>query len=530
MTSAKDIVNEGLKQRIFWQSHPYEFVRDCLRIEQIDRDFKITSQQKEVLEALGDLYRAKYMKREVDRKRDPSKIGLGDFTDLMKDLSTKIGISITAGRGVGKSALLSWIIIWFLLNVDEARLVCTSTKQDQLKTVIWAGVSQWLHARLPNGEYAFLFRDLIKVTGERIVFDDTVPSEKMQPRFAKMAICQRNANIADQQATLSGDHSPNMIMIADESAGIPDAVFEPLERTLTGKFNIVIQTFNPIKNSGYAHDSQYGKIADRWMKFRWNAEESELVSKASLAMALEKYGNRESDGYRVNVLGLPPQGGDDVLIPYSWVSEASNRERKPFKDIGKVLGVDPARHGGDKTVLLLRQGSVILDIQSYAKLDGVEVADLVIDYVYRNEVDACFVDTVGVGGPIYDMLKRNRDCKWVSVESSRRAKDPDKFMRLRDELWWKCREWFANENPCIPDDVDLINQLTDIKYSDESGKIKVEGKSMMKKRVGGSPDIADALNLTFYMDDRRFIQDREADRYSEGFASVSVDEYAFLGA
>ena len=116
------------------------------------------------------------------------------------------------------------------------------------------------------------------------------------------------------------------------------------------------------------------------------------------------------------------------------------------------------------------------------------------------------------------------------MESSRRPKDPDKFMRLRDELWWNCREWFANENPCIPDDVDLINQLTDIKYSDESGKIKVEGKSMMKKRVGGSPDIADALNLTFYMDDRRFIQDREADRYSDGFASVSVDEYAFLGA
>jgi len=523
-----DLVKSIVEKRIFWQSHPYEFVRDCLRIEQIDRDFKITSQQKEALDALGRLYKAKYMRWEVDHKRDPKKINLGDFDDEMQNIAKMLGLSITAGRGVGKSAFLSWVIIWFLLNVDEARLVVTSTKQDQLKTVIWAGVSQWLHAKLPNGEYAFLFRDYIKVTGERIVFDESVVADKIQPRFAKMAICQKNANIAEQQATLSGDHSPNMIMIADESAGIPDAVFEPLERTMTGKFNICIQTFNPIKNSGYAHESQHGKMADKWYKLRWNAEESELVSKQSLAMALEKYGSRDSDGYRVNVLGLPPQGGDDVLIPYSWVSDASYRELKPPKEVGRVLGVDPARHGGDKTVFLLRQGGKILDIQQYAKLDGVEVADLVIDYVYRNDIDACFVDTVGVGGPIYDMLKRNRDCKWVSVESSRRAKDPDKFMRLRDELWWRCREWFANENPDIPDDVDLINQLTDIKYSDESGKIKVEGKSMMKKRVGGSPDIADALNLTFYYDDRRFIQDRADDSWDT--TTATVDEYAYLGA
>ena len=529
-TATKDIVAQALKSRIFWQSHPYEFVRDCLRIEQIDRDFKITQQQKDALNAVGELYRAKYMKYEVDHGRNPKKINLGEFTEELMEIAKMLGLSITAGRGVGKSAFLSWIIIWFLLNVDQARLVVTSTKQDQLKTVIWAGVSQWLHAKLPNGEYAFLFRDFIKVTGERIVFDDALVTEKMQPRFAKMAICQKNANIAEQQATLSGDHSPNMIMIADESAGIPDAVFEPLERTMTGKFNICIQTFNPIKNSGYAHDSQYGKSAKSWYRLRWNAEESELVSKQSLAMALEKYGNRESDGYRVNVLGLPPQGGDDVLIPYSWVSEASNRERKPPKEIGKVLGVDPARHGGDKTVLLLRQGSVILDIQTFAKLDGVEVADLVIDYVYRNEVEACFVDTVGVGGPIYDMLKRSNGCKWVSVESSRRTKDPDKFPRLRDELWWACREWFATENPCIPDDVDLINQLTDIKYSDESGKIKVEGKSMMKKRVGGSPDIADALNLTFYHDDRRYIRTKmdlyNFDDYSAG--SEAVGDLAYM--
>ena len=244
MAANKSILEQAKKSRLYWQSHPYEFVRDCLRIEQIDRDFRITEQQKDALDGLGKLYRAKYMRYEVDRDRDPEKLDLGVWDKEMKEISEMLGLSITAGRGVGKSAFLSWVIIWFLLNVDQARLVVTSTKQDQLKTVIWAGVSQWLHAKLPNGEYAFLFRDMIKVTGERIVFDESLVTEKMQPRFAKMAICQKNANIAEQQATLSGDHSPNMIIIADESAGIPDPVFEPLERTMTGKFNVCIQTFN----------------------------------------------------------------------------------------------------------------------------------------------------------------------------------------------------------------------------------------------------------------------------------------------
>jgi len=503
----KEIIASAKQKRLRWRAYPLEFVREALRIEQIDRDFVITQQQQDALNAVGLMYRSKYKQWEVNHGRTPKDIGMKPMTQENEDVARMIGLSIMAGRGVGKSAFLSWIIIWFLLNFEQARLVCTSTKQDQLKTVIWAGVSQWLHAKLPTGEYAFLFRDLIKVTGEMITFDDKMVSEKAQPRFAKMAICQKNSNIAEQQSTLSGDHSPNMIMIADESAGIPDPVFEPLERTMTGKFNICIQTFNPTKNSGYAHDSHFGRQSDKWFKLRWNAEESELVSKQSIADALEKYGDRDSDGYRVNVLGLPPQGGEDVLIPYSVVREAADREREPDKSLGKVLGVDPARFGSDKTVFVLRQGGVVLDIQRFAKLDTKEVAELVIEYVCEHDVDACFIDTVGVGGGVYDQLQDSNYCKWFSVEASRRAHDSEKFTKLRDELWWKCRTWFMENNPCIPDDGDLINELTDIKYADESGKIKVEGKTMMKKRIGRSPDSGDALNLTFFVDDRRFAKD-----------------------
>ena len=162
----QEIVALAAEKRVRWKAYPEEFVREVLRIEQIDRDFVITKQQSEALQAVGKLYTSKYKQYEVDRGRCPTGIGMNPMDEVNKEFSQMLGLSIMAGRGVGKSAFLSWIIIWFLLLFEEARLVCTSTKQEQLKTVIWAGVSQWLHAKLPNGEYAFLFRDLIKVTGE----------------------------------------------------------------------------------------------------------------------------------------------------------------------------------------------------------------------------------------------------------------------------------------------------------------------------------------------------------------------------
>ncbi len=518
------------EKRGLWMARPDIFVEECIRIQLVNPDYHITEQQREALLALGRLYVAKYKKYEVDHGRKPEDMGWAEMTEHDKDYAQKLGISIMAGRGVGKSAFLSWVIIWFLLLFEEARIVCTATKQDQLKTIIWAQVSQWIHARTPTGEYAFIFRDFLKVLGERIIFDTTMLGKKgeIEPRFAKQAVCQKNSNIADQQATLSGDHSPNMLMIADESSGIPDPVLEPLERTMTGKFNVCIQTFNPNKNSRYAIDSHYGVTKDYWVKLRWNAEDSSLVTKDSIEKALVKYGSKDSDGYRVNVLGLPPESGEDVLIPYAWVSEASTRYRKPSKSDGKLLGVDPARHGNDKTVFVLRQGGVLLDIQKFTKLDAVEVANLVIDYCDKWEVDACFVDTVGVGGPIYDVLRRSAITRFISVEASRAARDKDRFPRLRDELWWACREWFASAAPVIPDEKELIDQLTDIHYSDESGKIKIEAKSMMKKRSGGSPDIADALNLTFFMRDSLFAQEDDDGYEDEDVKYGGDDSLAFM--
>ena len=83
----------------------------------------------------------------------------------------------------------------------------------------------------------------------------------------------------------------------------------------------------------------------------------------------------------------------------------------------------------------------------------------------------------------------------------------DKFMRLRDELWWRCRQWLESREVRIPDQNELIGDLTTPTYEMLStGKIKIEGKADIKKRLPRSPDMADALCLTFAVSDRRFKQ------------------------
>jgi hypothetical protein len=115
------------------------------------------------------------------------------------------------------------------------------------------------------------------------------------------------------------------------------------------------------------------------------------------------------------------------------------------------------------------------------------------------------VDNIGVGAGVVDRLReQGYPVRGINVGESSPV-NSDKFMRLRDELWWRAREWLESREVRIPDQQELIGDLTTPTYEMLStGKIKIEGKSDIKKRLPRSPDMADALCLTFAVSDRRF--------------------------
>lgn len=194
---------------------------------------------------------------------------------------------------------------------------------------------------------------------------------------------------------------------------------------------------------------------------------------------------------------------EEQFIPSEHVTEARRREPLPDVDDPVVLGVDVARFGDDKTVIYARHGR---DAQSrvpeiYSGLDTMQVASRVVEAMERYGAKAVFVDDGGVGGGVVDRLHQlgHMEVRGVNFGrvSDRRAPGLPVSANKRTEMWVSMRDALAN-GLAIPSDDALSFELLAPQYDyDKENRIILEKKSDMKKRGVRSPDIADALALTF---------------------------------
>jgi hypothetical protein len=220
---------------------------------------------------------------------------------------------------------------------------------------------------------------------------------------------------------------------------------------------------------------------------------------------------KDSNIYRIRVLGEFPVAGDKNVFPLYLLELAIDRKgvEKTY-NFHPVWGLDVARTGSNRTALAKRCGNTLLEpIQAWSGLDNVEVAALLRD-IYDETPDEMkpgeiFVDTIGLGAGVYDIAKKNGlpvIGRPVSERPSVWKKGSRRFFKLRDEVYWRAREWFEDRTCIIPDDPHLIKELSIIEY-DFTGSdllLKVEGKADIVKKLQddyGSPDLADAFVLTF---------------------------------
>lgn len=194
---------------------------------------------------------------------------------------------------------------------------------------------------------------------------------------------------------------------------------------------------------------------------------------------------------------------EDIVIPFIWIQGALRREVETGR-LPRLAGADPARFGNDRFGFVVRQGPMIIEVEQWRSLDIVQAAGRIMDRYRAKLFDAVAVDVIGIGAGVYDMLRNaGVPCVPCNVAESP-AKNPERFALLRDELWWALRDWFQDMacaiSPSIPDRERqaLVADIQDIHYSyTPTGKIKVESKDDMKKRLGFSPDLGDALCCTF---------------------------------
>ncbi len=213
----------------------------------------------------------------------------------------------------------------------------------------------------------------------------------------------------------------------------------------------------------------------------------------------------------------------DILIPFELIQAALDRDVY-YGHSPKVAGLDVARFGDDRTALIVRQGGSISYLETWGKADVVETAGRALDRFNAKLFDTVAVDTIGIGAGVADILKSN-GVPVVMVQVSERARDEARFESQRDELWFGLREWFEEGACSIPKSLQpalrqsICKDIQDIRFRySPTGKIQVEKKDKMKERIGHSPDIGDALCLTFskkiVLRAEKHVQDKDGFKFS----------------
>lgn len=347
----------------------------------------------------------------------------------------------------------------------------------------------------------------------------------------------------------SGFHAVHTMFVITEASGIGDDTFSAIEGNLQGDSRVLI-VFNPNTPVGYAARSQRG---DRWAKFRLNSLTAPNVLQRRLvipgqvdyAWVVDKISEwcthisaedrteelddfefegkwyRPEDLFRKKVLGKFPKVADDVLIPMQWIEAAQERwklaqGKEPVSDELRLLGVDVAGMGRDSTVFCERKGKWVAELQSRnsgGQADHMAVAGDIATRRRRHPRMVVSIDTIGEGAGVFSRCIELDDKRYIiSCKYSEGAKQFDrdlsditgqyKFVNMRAYLFWCVRDWLNPKNETgamLPPDSQLAEEATEIRWFFRSdGKIIIEPKEDIKKRLGRSPDKFDALANTFY--------------------------------
>jgi len=499
-----------------FQVYPEQFILEVIGINK-ENGLKITAQQMELLTAVGRLSFCKKVVWDYGKKNK-----LNDLPRGILKYASHLGITIRAGRGTGKSSSCSWLIFWFLCTHQGSSVPCLGPTQSTLSSILWSELYNWYNKRSVDGEgYNFMdpFRSEIDMMASEVRMN------KSPNWHAFQRVSPRNADEGTLKGTLGGLHDDNMMILVDEASSIPNLVFDPLESTMTSRCNFIIALFNPTRHSGWAYDTHFSpKASEHFIQLHWNSEESDIVSPEYLKNLEIKYGGRDTNNYRVSVLGVPPTAEDNSLIPYTWVEDARMRypDVKDTSDV--VLGVDIARTGGDNTIVCIRKKHNVIDFRKINEFDTDAVAIAVLKIAAETRAKYICVDSIGVGAGVYDRLRKNGVIKVYPVEFNRSSRT-GAYRNLRDEMWFKLRELFEKGLISIPEDNEPLRiQLSTVRFEDQLGRIKIEAKKEIKKRLGESPDYADALAISLYISDYEGVALNEEDLYDpyeKAFANMN---------
>lgn len=401
-----------------------------------------------------------------------------------KNLQTAIQEAVASGHGIGKSALISWLIHFAISTHENTRGVVTANTEGQLRTKTWPELSKWHNM--------FIAKDLFTYTATAIF-----SSDKDYEKTWRIDAIPWSKNSPESFAGLHNQGN-RILVLFDEASAIDDVIWEVTEGALTdANTEIIWCAFgNPTRNSGRFREC-FRKYRKFWNTYQIDSRTVKISNKAKIEEWLEAYGE-DSDFFKVRVRGVFPSASDLQFISTEIADKAQKQSYKPgsFEHLPVIIGVDPAWTGSDSLEIVMRQGYSMKSLASIPKNDDDwRMAQLIAQFEYEYKADAVFID-MGYGTGIYSIGKQ-LGRKWRLIEFGGKSNDPV-YLNMRAYMWGQMKEWLREGGSIPPNDQALYDDIVGPEaIIDKNGRIQLESKKDMKDRGLPSPNKGDALALTF---------------------------------
>jgi hypothetical protein len=429
-------------------------------------------------------------------------------------------VSIASCHGIGKSFLSAHVVHWFLNAFPHSIVLTTAPTARQVEDILWKEIN----VAYERGK-------------ERFDIDGKMLNTRYNIGTDWFAL----GLSTDDPNRFQGYHADYILVIVDESSGIKQDIFEAIEAVSSTGYVRVLELGNPTDPSGHFASTFASKFyknftvscfhtpnfkpfrvfdvegnldmdacCDRLLESTFEDRQEAIVRQSLISphwvyKALHDWG-KDSPMFEARCLGRFPKISNDTLIPLQWALDAVDRKFDwdgNLKDTS--LGVDVARYGFDKTVFAKMNGQTLQPLRRWPKTSTVNVSGEIAIEHRDNQFMRIRIDDTGVGGGVTDeCMAAGIPVTPVNVGETFNdgltsdEDDKKQYFNKRSKYAWGLRKRFEEGTISIPNDANLISQLTSIKYSfTPKQQIKIESKEDMKKRLSitDSPDDFDAVML-----------------------------------
>lgn len=418
--------------------------------------------------------------------------------DVLESVRDHTHTAVRSCHGPGKTAIAARAALWFLAAHPGSRVVTTAPTWAQVKDLLWREIRAAFHAA---GGF----------------IDGEIFETKLQLADDWFAV----GLSTDRPERFQGHHAEHLLLVVDEASGVDESIFEAATGFLTSPGARLLLIGNPTRTSGEFYEAFHRSRAFyntiTISAFDTPAFTGErvpeqvarrLVSKEWVELHRSKWGEA-SPLWQVRVLGEFPTAADDIVCPLGEVEAAQGR--RCAADVPIVVACDVARFGSDETVIVLRRGPKVRIAKAYGGRDTMRTAGEIIRIARQAVAGTTWrptlvVDDAGVGGGVVDRLRELGEFNVRPFNGGTAARQRRDYPNRRSEAWFAFAEQLAELD--LDADEQLAADLVAPRYTlDSQGRRVVESKDQTKRRLGRSPDRADAVLMAF----------------AEGGASMSSD-------